>query len=63
MKFSMRLKELFNVICPVCGSYDIEGDSFDFHDDKRVEQVSRCLKCKKEWIDVYTITNRIIIED
>ena len=43
-------------VCPDCGSTEISSGQSDFCDNKVYQNV-RCKKCKREWQDVYTLTN------
>lgn len=40
--------------CPVCGSGQIEGDSFDGSDDIAWQKLW-CNECEYEWIDTYAL--------
>lgn len=45
------------VSCPVCGSDDIQGDSYDFDSkDAILRQEMSCLTCDSEWYDVYRLS-------
>ena len=43
------------IVCPNCGSEDIEGDSVDI-DVQHATQPLHCLVCEEEWDDLYTLT-------
>jgi hypothetical protein len=41
--------------CPYCGSTEIESDSVNYGDMMTGNVL--CLKCNKNWIDVYSVTD------
>lgn len=40
--------------CLFCGSWDVEGSSWDMNGEQ-VSQDVTCLKCDKSWTDFYTL--------
>jgi hypothetical protein len=42
------------MICPFCGSHDIEGGSMDFEAGEIVQSIS-CHDCGERWVDVYKL--------
>lgn len=44
------------VQCPVCGNYDIQGNSI-YIDSGSASQKVLCPNCDTEWTDVYTLTS------
>jgi len=43
-------------LCPFCGSEDITAGHVDCIDIKAWRNV-RCISCKEEWVEEFTITN------
>lgn len=41
--------------CPECGSYSIEGGSFEFGDGYLIQTDMSCNDCRTTWDDVYTL--------
>lgn len=41
--------------CPYCGSWELDGDSYDADGNLIVQQI-HCLACQRYWNDVYTLT-------
>jgi hypothetical protein len=42
------------IICPFCGSWDIEGASMDFEAGEIAQRIS-CHECNEKWTDVYKL--------
>jgi formate dehydrogenase maturation protein FdhE len=42
------------VMCPFCGSWDIEGGSMDFEAGEIAQKIS-CHVCSEQWTDVYKL--------
>src|ERR1700730_17439677 len=42
------------LVCPFCGSWDIEGGSMDFEAGEIAQRIS-CHECKERWTDVYKL--------
>jgi DNA-directed RNA polymerase subunit RPC12/RpoP len=51
-----------DVVCPYCGSHDIEGGEVESDNGKMYQDVS-CSHCHKKWADEYTLTDIIEEED
>jgi hypothetical protein len=51
-----------NEFCPLCKSFELEGDSFDVVVDE-VVQPMRCLRCHTTWDDVYSFNRRDRIKE
>lgn len=43
------------VVCPFCGSHDIEGGAVEIDGGIAYQPVS-CLECDSEWTDTYALT-------
>ncbi|MGA8222325.1 MAG: hypothetical protein WB780_11780 [Candidatus Acidiferrales bacterium] len=46
--------EQHGLVCPFCGSWDIEGGSLDFDAGEIVQRIS-CHECNERWTDVYKL--------
>lgn len=44
------------LVCPFCGSANIVGGDIDYGNSQMWQNVV-CEKCKKEWTDIYTLTD------
>ena len=42
------------LVCPFCGSWDIEGGSMDFEAGEITQRIS-CHECNERWTDVYKL--------
>jgi hypothetical protein len=49
-----RYLELRGLVCPFCGSHDIEGGSMDFGAAEIAQRIS-CHDCGERWTDVYKL--------
>lgn len=47
--------------CPVCGSYDIEGDHFDVAGNVAFQKVC-CNECGARWSDSYRLESRYVFD-
>ncbi len=47
-------------ICPICGSDETEGESFNTEGDDRVSQEMSCLVCDSDWMAYYTLTRKVV---
>lgn len=47
--------------CPVCGSEDIEGDSFDVDAGSAAQRID-CNDCNSYWIDDYRLVGFVMVE-
>lgn len=49
--------------CPFCQSTQLDADTskLSFHDDLKVHVT--CADCLREWVEIYTITSVISVED
>lgn len=46
--------------CPRCQGWMLEGDSIDYEGNTEITQTMWCLECEAEWMDVYTISMRML---
>jgi len=46
--------EQHGLVCPFCGSWDIEGGSMDFDSGEIAQRIS-CHECNEQWTDVYKL--------
>ena len=46
--------EQHGLVCPFCGSWDIEGGSMDFDAGEIAQRIS-CHNCGERWTDVYKL--------
>ncbi len=44
----------YGLVCPFCGSWDIEGGSMDFDWGEIAQRIS-CHECGETWTDVYKL--------
>ncbi|KKN85784.1 hypothetical protein LCGC14_0275910 [marine sediment metagenome] len=47
-------------ICPLCGSDETKGESFNTEGDDRISQEMSCLVCESEWMAYYTPTRKVV---
>ena len=49
-------------VCPVCGSSETEGESFNTEGDNRISQEMSCLVCESQWFNYYALVCKDIID-
>jgi hypothetical protein len=49
--------------CPVCGSWQVEGNSAPEVEGNSAHQKVYCLQCEASWVDIYTLTDYRYLED
>lgn len=48
--------------CPVCGSGDLEGSSFETYGNGDVSQDCYCLACYAKWTEVYQLHHCQVVD-
>ena len=54
VKQAKKYLEQHGLVCPFCGTWDIEGGSMDFEAGE-IAQRSSCHECNEQWTDVYKL--------